>query len=502
VSAAPADRPSSTSTSTVRSGVDDRRNCWPAARISMSGQTSISDQDEGRNVTPLTRNAITERYLAEIARRGVPAGELPELAQRSFELKRTTFMGRCLTRPSFLDHASATQLDVDLKNLHTMLTSLPDRLFSGDVAAFARAVRMTEAQLGAIMRNQEQPPTGLARADFYLEHDQFKVMEVNYGSTVGGVDNVLLNRAFLTHPVVADFVAANNLSYVDTLDELAQALRRESGLSADDRPYVVAADWPASFAEIEPWLTYSAEQMRPYGIDMSACHVGQLEVKGGRVWFDGRPVDVVFRLFMIEDLLDPAGPELIDPVLRAAERGEVKIFTPLHTELYGSKSALAMLSDEQNRHLYSAAELATIDRIMPWTRMVRPGPVTVAGAQVDLVEYALEQRADLVLKPTAMHGGIGVVLGWLVTPDEWQSQLKSALDGPYVLQRRILAEPELFPAEGGLEPWVLTWAAFIANGRHAGMFIRGSADASGAVVNMATGASATCCFQETSPAAG
>ena len=51
-----------------------------------------------------------------------------------------------------------------------------------------------------------------------------------------------------------------------------------------------------------------------------------------RVWLDDRPVDVIYRIFLIEDLLHPDGPRLIDPVLRAVERGEVKIFTPMDSQ--------------------------------------------------------------------------------------------------------------------------------------------------------------------------
>jgi hypothetical protein len=446
---------------------------------------------------PMTRMDLIDRYLSDLAAAGVGPDELTTVAHRSFDLKRTTFMGRCLTRPTFLDRAALARLRHDLTNLQAALVTLPTRMFGGDVAAFARAAGLTEPQVAAVMRNQQQPPTQLARADLYLAGERFQVMEVNLGSTVGGVDNNLLNKAFLDHPFVADFVAAHKLSFVDTLDALARAIRTECGLPDDARPYVVVADWPDSFAEIEPWLRYSAAQMTPYGIDMVAGHVGQLEVKGGRVWFEDRPVDVVFRLFLIENLLEPGGPELVDPVLRAAERGEVALFTPVHSELYGSKYALAMMSDEQNRHLFTADELDSLDRLLPWTRMVRPGPVTVGAEQVDLTEYAIAQRADLVLKPTALHGGLGVVLGWLVEPDEWARRLQAAMGGAYVLQRRIDAEPELFPAESGLQPWLLTWGAFLTDRGYAGMLIRGSADVSGAVVNMATGATAGCCFHET-----
>jgi hypothetical protein len=91
---------------------------------------------------------------------------------------------------------------------------------------------------------------------------------------------------------------------------------------------------------------------------------------------------------MMEDLLDETGPALIEPVLRAAERREVAIFAPMDAELYGSKGALALLSDEANRHLYQPDQLASLDRILPWTRMVRGGPATVGGTTIDLEEYA------------------------------------------------------------------------------------------------------------------
>jgi hypothetical protein len=172
----------------------------------------------------------------------------------------------------------------------------------------------------------------------------------------------------------------------------------------------------------------------------------------------------------------------------------------MDSELFGSKGALALLSDEANRHLCTAAELASLDRLLPWTRMVRPGSVTVDGERADLREYAAAQRENLILKPTAMHGGLGVTAGWLTDAEEWGRRLRASMDGPWVLQRRVRPVPELFPGDGGLEPWVLTWGAFLCRSGYGGMWVRGTTDPDTGGVNMATGASATCCFHEHSPA--
>ncbi len=445
-------------------------------------------------------DSITADYLSEVARRGGPPDELVAVARQHIDLSLTSYGHDVLRRPVFLDHATVTQLGADLAALHDALVAIPDRLFGGDVAAFARAAGMTEVQVTAIRRCGDTPPTTLSRTDIFRDEAGFGVLEVNLGSAIGGLDNAMLNRAFLTQPFVAEFVAAHRLTYLDSLAEMARTLRAECGFPDGTRPVVAATDWPESFGDTEEVLRYSAAELDPLGIDFRPCHLGHLVVRDRKVWLDGTPVDVIFCIFLIEDLLAPEGPALIDPVLRAAERGEVKLFTPLNGSLYGSKAALALLSDEASRPAYSAEELVHLDRILPWTRMVRPGPVTVNSEQVDLAEYAAAEREDLLIKPTALHGGIGVVQGWLVDRDEWDRQLKLAMGGPFVLQRRIRPLAELFPAPGGPQSWVLGWGAFHGIDGYSGMIIRASLNPDVAVMNMTFDeVSGTCCFHQAAP---
>ncbi len=236
----------------------------------------------------------------------------------------------------------------------------------------------------------------------------------------------------------------------------------ETGAEPGSFPVVAVADRPTHHPGFRPYLRKLAVRWRELGLDAQPCHVGELEARGGRVWLGGRPVDIIFRLFLIEHLLEPDGPALIDPVLDAVARGEVAMFTPMDSELFGSKTALAMLSDERNRQLFSPAERASLDRVLPWTRTVRPGPVTLEDGQtVDLLDYALSHAAELVLKPALMGGGRGVVLGSdrQCGPEQWRGQFRRAIGDPYVIQRRVRPEPGLFPDDRGeLVPWIVTWA--------------------------------------------
>jgi hypothetical protein len=441
----------------------------------------------------MNRASLTTLYLDEVKRRGLGADDLRN-AEPESEMSHAFYGGRNLPRPLFLGHAEKEQLHADLVNVRSALAALPDRLFGGDTAAFARAVGMTELQVRAIESGRSREVTRQARADMYADERGFRLLEFNMGSSLGGMDNADLMRRLLAHPVLAEFVETHRLEYVDTLREQVNDIFTESGFDPSSFPTMAMVDWPSSFGDLEPYMRLYAERFRELGLNAYPCHIGQLSYHDGAVWLGDRKVDIIDRMFMIEDVLEsPDAPGLMFPLLEAGMRGEVAICMPMDSHLCSSKGALAMLSDEANRSRLAPTELASLDRILPWTRMVRPGPVTLEdGRRVDLLEYALSHRDDLALKPTAMHGGNGVVCGWQgdVTAEAWAEQVRAAMDGPYVIQRRVRPVPEMFPADdGGLEPWVVCWGVFTVDRGYGGAYARAfRADADVHVFSLGAGA--------------
>jgi hypothetical protein len=446
----------------------------------------------------MNRATLTALYLDEVKRRGIPARELIGSQAQSESLN--LLYGRYLSRPLFLGADEREQLYRDLANLRSALISIPDRLYGGDLAALARAVGMTDVQVSAILRSRRAAPTKLTRADMYVDHTGFRMMELNMGGSIGGIDNADMARSLLEHPVLAGFAEAHRLTYVDSLREQVNTIKVETGFELGSRPRLAITDWPSSYETLEPYAHAYAARLSELGLDAHPCHIGQLEARDGRVWLGDKPVDIIYRVWLIEDLLEsPEAPALMNPILDAAARGEVKLFTAMDDDLFASKGALAMLSDEANRSLFDPDELASLDRILPWTRMARPGPVTLEdGRQVDLLGYALAHQNDLALKPTALHGGHGVQLGWRddTSPQAWEEQVRAALDGPYVVQRRIRPIPELFPAdEGDPIPWIVTWGALTMASGYGGLYARATTvESRNEIISVSSGAYAGSCL--------
>ncbi len=408
--------------------------------------------------------ALTERYLAEIAKHGLTAGELLPREACS-DLLWDGSSGQCSPIPAFIGRDELTLLRSDLAHLHDALESLPDTMFGGDFAAFARAVGMTEEQVGFAVRTQAgRPLTRFARADLYADSTGWKLLEYNIGTAIGCMEQSHHVEAAMRHPLLADFAAERKLGYVDTMVEYLATMLVETGHGAGARPVVGFVDWPSEYVGLQRLGIEMAIELnnRVYGVDSVCGDLDDVECRDGRVFLRGRAVDVVYRIFMLQHVTEPGGAELIEPLVAAAERGEVRMFAPIGCEVYAAKAALALLSDEANRPALTAQQQAAVDRLLPWTRTTRPGPVTCPdGAMVDLYEYALANRDELALKPTLLHGGTGVVLGWERTDEQWRVHLDGAMDGTFILQRRVRPLTNHMPGpDGELIEYIFNWGVF------------------------------------------
>jgi hypothetical protein len=446
------------------------------------------------------RAALTASYLREISQRGLRAsdlmGDLPDLL-------KSRFGGRYLSRPLFIG-TEWRQLCADVQNVRDAVTSLPDRLFGGNFAEFASAAGAYGA-VAAALTVQSKPPTLLGRADLYAEESGFKLLELNLGSAVGGTGHAEMGRRLLRHPVLAEFARSHGLGCGSPRRNIAETMLAETGLEPGSSAVVALAGWPTGYEQIfEDYLKEMAAEWRQLGIDAHGCHLGQLSCRQGRVWLGSRPVDAIFRMFTLGNLHESARPPaMLAPILDAASRGEVRLCTPLDSDVCSSKATLAMLSDDANRPLFTPAERDSIDRIVPWTRMVQPGPVTTPdGSRAELFDYAMAHQNELLLKPSMGLEGMGVIPGWeSPSPERWREQVMSAAAPWYVIQERIRPESELFPDENGeLIPWVPVWGLFTSKLGYGGIYARGTPGSEAGVVNHARGACSGTCLSAGLPA--
>lgn len=387
-----------------------------------------------------------------------------------------------LSRPLFSSLTRTRQAADDLTGLFTVMASLPDRLFGGDRRAFCAAIgadpRRTE-----LMTRFDGEPILYGRADLYDDGSEYRLLEFNIGSELGGVDISEANRSLLAHKEFGAFAEEHGLSTVDTPAEIARQFVRATQKEA---PVVATLEAIGGMAAYEGLHRSFQDTMKRYGIELLMGEVDQVQDKDGRLYLHGRPLDLILRYYSAHQVArDPRNDEPVETVMRAYAEGKVALWTPLTASMFSYKSCLPLVSDPDMRAELSPDENALIDRILPWTRTLVP----------DLVDQVRAEREQLILKPFAGLSGRGIRVGWDQTDREWSETVAECLRGDYIVQRRVVpvTEPVVDAKTGAVEDWLAVWGLFVFPDGYGGAFCRAVPSSGGAsVVNLGTKGARVC----------
>lgn len=408
---------------------------------------------------------------------------------------RAAYRGRLTPRPFFVRESLLRDLARDLAALYDVLTSLPERLYDGDVVRYAEALGIPSAEAALMRRVADRRPPLHARADLYRDGDSFTLLELNIGSQLGGIDLAAMSRALLRDGEFADFARRHGLRHGDQGAELVTSVREAADATGSPGDPVVAlveadgtfARYPLVFAAIE-------EMLRACGLRVLMTELGEVSTRGGRVRARGERVDVVLRFFSPDQISgDPDALRLVHDLLTLHERGAVTVFTPLEHYLYSNKGTFALLSAARAKGLLDRSERDLVDRLVPWTHLLTLARAEVDGETVDALEYCREHRAELIVKPAADFAGNGVVAGWECGPREWADLLRDRHTRGGVVQRRVRpgTEEVVDPRTGETAELVGNWGVYLTHRGLAGSHVRAQPAAGGAVISFGGNAATT-----------
>jgi uncharacterized circularly permuted ATP-grasp superfamily protein len=230
------------------------------------------------------------------------------------------------------------------------------------------------------------------------------------------------------------------------IDLLADALHAATPEGAGGRhapKAVVLTDGETNSAYWEHgWLA------RALGIPL--VETSEIEVRGGRLRHrDGFAIDVVYRRTNSDRVDEPLGQLLLEPL----RNGTLGLINQYGTGVADDKLAHAYV--EQMIRFYLAE--APVIRSVP----------TYDLAQPDQLERALDEFEDLVLKPRAGHGGVGVLIAPHAQPEEVARVRKEveASPGDWIAQRLVMLSTHPTVSAGELAPRHIDLRPFVFMGQ-------------------------------------
>lgn len=394
--------------------------------------------------------------------------------------RRLTFGGRLscpFLRPMFLDPAELRRV----RNAAETIAAVGERL----VAASAERPEVLDA-LGLTAGERDlvsidpgyRTASTASRLDAFLLPDALWCAEYNAESPAGLGYTETLSEVFDELAVMRRFKAQWRAEYFRLCGAMLEALLesyREWGGRASP-PTMLITD----FHGVPTWTEFEIlrDRFEASGIPTVIAAPGELEFDGRRLAAGGRPVDLVYRRALMNDLIER--PDESRALLDAYRARAVCMANTLRCKLPHKKAFFALLTDPAWSWLLSDAERRLLSNHVPWTRVMAGGRTTVDGRDVDLVAFVREARSDLVIKPNDEYGGSGVALGWEASPDEWDATIHRALAAPagaWVVQRRIPVRRETYPMVETphrvvMRDMLVDLAPYVFRGRVAGFLTR------------------------------
>ena len=185
-----------------------------------------------------------------------------------------------------------------------------------------------------------------------------------------------------------------------------------------------------------------------HGLKILHADPAELTWEKGDVRYQGEVVDIGYRDYEIRDLLRLERESGVDMRPIRTLFKENRMISGTGGD-FDHKSCWEILTDPQfTQKYFNAEERQIFRRHVVWTRVLSDRRVTLPdGESGDLLAFARKEHELLVLKPNRSYGGDRVLIGPLLSKQEWEKALEESLADPepWVVQRLASIPVTEFP---------------------------------------------------------
>ncbi len=366
-----------------------------------------------------------------------------------------------------------------------LIKSIPGKLFSHDPVKISRYYGIPELYVRSFLKGATPQNINslVGRGDMILTPGgEFKCIEFNIAANLGGVELSHMQTQYLQHPLTAQFMRENSVKILNknlmailfehVIDNLLEnrVPRPQKGEELN-----VAIAW----SNYDPWKTGYTD---PFNLNP----IYQKVLKSKGAGFEGSLITSCVTLLdsrkdglfsndkKISAILAYGVKAMSEELLNLFYNGHLLLFNGPITPLMANKLNLALLSENEDSHLFTPEERHSIKEIFPWTRRTETGETTFHGDTVQLESFVLQNRDKLVLKPAQGIGGEGLSNGKFCTDRQWsEAVLRAFKEKHWVVQENVPSASFLFQSKAhGCEDYYPIWGTFDFGGRYGGSWLR------------------------------
>lgn len=331
---------------------------------------------------------------------------------------------------------------------------------------------------------EDEYATCMTRPDVVIDRDGPKFVEFNIGGGLGlAVETSIASQLWLSLYGMTDRLAVSSVDTMAIRDSFFVRVAAATGV----RPAVLVVGSRRAVPGVTSrHFDLQVDSLRRHGLESEFVEPEDLPRYTSPA--SGRPYRLGLRYFTVSHWRE-LGIGL-EPVRQALDDGCL-LLTTQTAYAVANKKVLAWVSE--GRPWMTKADLAAIERYLPWTRLVEDRPCSWQGSTYDLPELLLRRRESFVLKPTTGWRGRGVMIGRSTDQGEWAALVEKALgSGDHIVQELVDAVPhELEFSPAGDERFSGTvypvFGPFLFDGQPGGMSVKYLRPGQWGVVGSVTG---------------
>lgn len=377
-----------------------------------------------------------------------------------------------------------------------LLQKIPKLYFENNVKKIADFYFNGDEMIAEFsMMCQERGVPVSCRLDLSLTETGFKVLEVNMGSSIGGMEFQNFEPIIRhTHKTLSNASTGKQFKYRKTqtlyIQFLVEQILTYTQTKSSEINIFLVSDAEAEKENNEIIRSFFEEllkkelQQRGKKGSVYMNTVSSLKMKNDGLYFTENNIHAVL---ILDFSLNTVTPDLF--------RGFImnNTYFPDHlgTTFMRDKRNLALLRRLANANKFEGKENDLVLKSVPWTELITNTDVDYEGERHNIVTLLRKSKDKFVIKIIDGLQGKDVFIGKFISNTDWETVIDMALkSGKYIAQEFSDSLNLLAPnKQNEWVPHKLVWGAFGFGNTYAGSWVRMSpVESTTGVINSATGA--------------
>lgn len=267
----------------------------------------------------------------------------------------------------------------------------------------------------------------MGRFDIFYDFDNGRVQfcELNTDGSTGMEQQQELARIFKQSAVIQEFEKKQELHDFELIDSWVKVVQRKYAEYSQSRqnPQVAIIDWLEAIIPSE-FIAFQKAFERA-GCKTVIADPRWLEYRDGKLYYQDFRIDCIYRRAVTFEIIERA--DSVKNFIKAYLNGDVCVVGPLRSQIAHNKIVFALLHDQNKTPFLTEKERRFVKEHIPFTTIFDVN-------KPNLLNYAMDNKDLLVLKPMDKYASMGVRFGKDYSTDQWLAIMLEEAKEDYLLQ--------------------------------------------------------------------